>query len=235
MLKHPSIAYNRAIFNHQTLFIESFCGIFTNEKVQAAIYFARDIYPFIEGHQFLPTRSLLDILQDYVDRKMVFAEIDALSCRAEANAADASTRYAYLAAVTRSRLWAPPSHYASVAAWRALDHPKAPWLRNADRYSEKLSEYIVVARAFRSLTTATVPFDDLECKIIYLIDELQENIIVKHKNKFYLNLSGIEHCPQFGCKYQEEVIEKVLYGKDLFWWFCRKWLNWLYPCREKKC
>jgi hypothetical protein len=89
--------------------------------------------------------------------------------------------------------------------------------------------YNVVANSFLSTTETKQPFTDLECKLIYLLDDTDEDVIIHHDNKFFINMNGIQDCPEYGFDTREELLDTILVSNDVFWRFVRKWLNRLYP------
>jgi hypothetical protein len=96
--------------------------------------------------------------------------------------------------------------------------------------NNKDKEYLVIANSYFSKTDSVTPFEDLDCKIVYLIDELGENLIFKTSdNLYFLNMNDIRMCRHLGCNSQDELIQKILHGQETFWWFARRWLNRLFP------
>jgi hypothetical protein len=89
--------------------------------------------------------------------------------------------------------------------------------------------YVAVGGSLLTTTNTKQPFTDLECKLVYLIDDTDEDIVICHDNRFFINMNGIKDCPEYGFSTREELLKTVLESQDLFWQFVRKWLNRLYP------
>jgi len=131
------------------------------------------------------------------------------SCFSDADAA-------YAAAAAADAAYAA---YAAAAAYAAYVEDR----------EKKLQEYLVIANSFFSTTNQTQPFIHLDQKIVYLIDDTEENLIIQQDNLFFMNMNGITRCHHLGCNSQDELIEKILNDNDAFYWFARRYLNRLYP------
>ena len=192
--------------------------------VEFALYCAKDVFHLVEDQDKERAKCCINLVEKWLidENSVTTKEIDKATNEASYYC---NVVYTIVNAIrTAAHNWIDANHdTVRSGAWSAVN----VWNKK-DYKSNKFNEYLIIANSYLTKTNINCPNYEIEGKILYLIDELDENIFIKVKNKYYINMNGIENCPEYGFDTQQELLNELFNSKCLFWAFVRNWLDQLY-------
>jgi hypothetical protein len=235
MISHQEFMDNKNEFWNRRLMsiIEKFNR---QQHVELALYFAKDVFYLFDEKDKPKVQQYIDLIQKYLKDPNYF-------CPKQMQMINLAVSQAWLAwsAANVTKPWAVIWIALKSISETACPATNITWAFNEIRnmiaeqrkpkvnLDHKLQEYLTIANTFFTTTNQTQPFLHLDQKIVYLIDEVEENLIIKQDNIYFLNMNGITNCHHLGCNSQDELIEKIINSNDAFYWFSRRYINRLYP------